>query len=152
MKGLYGKTLIGGEKVMVMKPLTYMNLSGQAVKAYVDYYKLDPASDLIVMYDYIDLEFGQIRIRKQGSAGSHNGMKSVIYQLQSDAFPRVRIGIGSSAAGDWKDYVTGQVTEQEAKVLAETIREAAAALDCIITDGIDIAMNRFNTSRKHEEE
>ena len=108
--------------------------------------------NLIVIYDDMDLETGALRIRKKGSSGSHNGMKSVIYQLQSDEFPRVRIGIGSPSADDWKDYVTGQVTEKEAKVLAETIKNAASALECIITDGIDIAMNRFNTGRKHEDD
>ncbi len=100
----------------------------------------------------MDLETGTLRIRKKGSSGSHNGMKSVIYQLQSDEFPRIRIGIGSTSGDEWKDYVTGQVTEKEAGVLAETIRNAAAALECILTDGIDIAMNRFNTSKKHDEE
>ena len=150
-KALIGEGRIAGEKVLVVKPQTYMNLSGESLREVMNYYDV-PMENLIVVYDDMDLETGTLRIRKKGSAGSHNGMKSVIYQLQSDAFPRVRIGIGSSAAGDWKDYVTGQVTEQEAKLLADAIREAAAALECIITDGIDIAMNRFNTSRKHEEE
>ena len=150
-KALIGEGRIAGEKVLVVKPQTYMNLSGESLREVMNYYDV-PMENLIVIYDDMDLETGTLRIRKKGSAGSHNGMKSVIYQLQSDAFPRVRIGIGSASADDWKDYVTGQVTEQEAKILAETIREAAAALKCIITDGIDIAMNRFNTSRKHEEE
>ena len=150
-KALIGEGRIAGEKVLVVKPQTYMNLSGESLREVMNYYDV-PMENLIVIYDDMDLETGTLRIRKKGSAGSHNGMKSVIYQLQSDAFPRVRIGIGSSTASDWKDYVTGQVTEQEAKLLADAIREAAAALECIITDGIDIAMNRFNTSRKHEEE
>ena len=149
-KALVGEGRIGGEKVLVVKPQTYMNLSGESLREVMHYYDV-PMENLIVIYDDMDLETGTLRIRKKGSSGSHNGMKSVIYQLQSDEFPRIRIGIGSATAGDWKDYVTGQVTEKEAPVLAEAVKEAAAALECIITDGIDIAMNRFNTSRKQEE-
>lgn len=150
-KALVGEGRIGGEKVLVVKPQTYMNLSGESLREVMAYYDVS-MENLIVIYDDMDLETGTLRIRKKGSAGSHNGMKSVIYQLQSDEFPRIRIGIGSPAADDWKDYVTGQVTDKEALVLAEAVREAAAALDCILTDGIDIAMNRFNTSRKHEDD
>ena len=150
-KALVGEGRIAGEKVLVVKPQTYMNLSGESLREVMAYYDV-PMENLIVIYDDMDLETGTLRIRKKGSAGSHNGMKSVIYQLQSDAFPRIRIGIGTAAGDDWKDYVTGQVTEKEAPILAETIKNASAALECIITDGIDIAMNRFNTSRKHEEE
>lgn len=150
-KALVGEGRIGGEKVLVVKPQTYMNLSGESLREVMAYYDV-PMENLIVIYDDMDLETGTLRIRKKGSSGSHNGMKSVIYQLQSEEFPRIRIGIGSPSADDWKDYVTGQVTDKEAPVLAEAVREAAAALDCIITDGIDIAMNRFNTSRKHEDD
>ncbi len=150
-KALVGEGRIAGEKVLIVKPQTYMNLSGESLREVVSYYDV-PMENLIVIYDDMDLETGVLRIRKKGSSGSHNGMKSVIYQLQSDEFPRVRIGIGSPSADDWKDYVTGQVTEKEAKVLAETIKNAASALECIITDGIDIAMNRFNTGRKHEDD
>jgi len=150
-KALIGEGRVGGEKVLVVKPQTYMNLSGESLREVMAYYDV-PMENLIVIYDDMDLETGALRIRKKGSSGSHNGMKSVIYQLQDDAFPRIRIGIGTPPAEDWKDYVTGQVTEKEAPVLAKTVKEAAAALECIITDGIDIAMNRFNTSRKHEDD
>ena len=150
-KALVGEGRVGGEKVLVVKPQTYMNLSGESLREVMAYYDV-PMENLIVIYDDMDLETGALRIRKKGSSGSHNGMKSVIYQLQDDAFPRIRIGIGSPPAEDWKDYVTGQVTEKEAPVLAKAVKEAAAALECIITDGIDIAMNRFNTSRKHEDD
>ena len=150
-KALVGEGRVGGEKVLVVKPQTYMNLSGESLREVMAYYDV-PMENLIVIYDDMDLETGALRIRKKGSSGSHNGMKSVIYQLQDDAFPRIRIGIGTPPAEDWKDYVTGQVTEKEAPVLAKTVKEAAAALECIITDGIDIAMNRFNTSRKHEDD
>ena len=150
-KALVGEGRIAGEKVLLVKPQTYMNLSGESLREVVSYYDI-PLENLIVIYDDMDLETGTLRIRKKGSSGSHNGMKSVIYQLQSDKFPRIRIGIGSPSADDWKDYVTGQVTEKEAAVLSETIKDAAAALECIITDGMDIAMNRFNTGRKHEDD
>ena len=150
-KALVGEGRVGGEKVLVVKPQTYMNLSGESLREVMAYYDV-PMENLIVIYDDMDLETGALRIRKKGSSGSHNGMKSVIYQLQDDAFPRIRIGIGSPPAEDWKDYVTGQVTGKEAPVLAKAVKEAAAALECIITDGIDIAMNRFNTSRKHEDD
>ena len=150
-KALIGEGRVGGEIVLVVKPQTYMNLSGESLREVMAYYDV-PMENLIVIYDDMDLETGALLIRKKGSSGSHNGMKSVIYQLQDDAFPRIRIGIGTPPAEDWKDYVTGQVTEKEAPVLAKTVKEAAAALECIITDGIDIAMNRFNTSRKHEDD
>ncbi len=150
-KALIGEGRIAGEKVLLVKPQTYMNLSGESLREVMAYYDV-PMENLIVIYDDMDLETGTLRIRKKGSSGSHNGMKSVIHQLQSDAFPRIRIGIGSTSGDEWKDYVTGQVTEKEAGILAETIRNAAAALECILTDGIDIAMNRFNTSKKHDEE
>ena len=143
-KALVGEGRVGGEKVLVVKPQTYMNLSGESLREVMAYYDV-PMENLIVIYDDMDLETGALRIRKKGSSGSHNGMKSVIYQLQDDAFPRIRIGIGTPPAEDWKDYVTGQVTEKEAPVLAKAVKEAAAALECIITDGIDIAMNKWNT-------
>ena len=149
-KALIGEGRIAGEKILLVKPQTYMNLSGESLREVMSYYDV-PMENLIVVYDDMDLETGTLRIRKKGSSGSHNGMKSVIYQLQSDEFPRIRIGIGSTSGDEWKDYVTGQVTEKEAGILAETIRNAAAALECILTDGIDIAMNRFNTSKKHDE-
>ena len=150
-KALIGEGRIAGEKILLVKPQTYMNLSGESLREVMAYYDV-PMENLIVVYDDMDLETGTLRIRKKGSSGSHNGMKSVIYQLQSDEFPRIHIGIGSTSGDEWKDYVTGQVTEKEAGILAETIRNAAAALECILTDGIDIAMNRFNTSKKHDEE
>ena len=150
-KALIGEGRIAGEKILLVKPQTYMNLSGESLREVMTYNDVH-MENLIVVYDDMDLETGTLRIRKKGSSGSHNGMKSVIYQLQSDEFPRIRIGIGSTSGDEWKDYVTGQVTEKEAGILAETIRNAAAALECILTDGIDIAMNRFNTSKKHDEE
>ena len=148
---LTAQTELGGQKVLLMKPQTYMNNSGEAVAPAAKFYKVPP-EHILVVSDEIHLQPGRLRIRTKGSAGGHNGLKSIIACLGTDAFPRIRIGIGSTSGDEWKDYVTGQVTEKEAGILAETIRNAAAALECILTDGIDIAMNRLNTSKKHDEE
>lgn len=150
-KALVGEGRVGGEKVLLVKPQTYMNLSGESLREVMSYYDV-PIKNLIVVYDDLDIGAGALRIRKKGSAGSHNGMKSVIYQLQSDDFPRVRVGIGAGSGMDWKDFVTGRVSGDEADILAKAVGRAAEALDCILEDGIDIAMNRFNTSRKASEE
>lgn len=150
-KALVGEGRVGDEKVLLVKPQTYMNLSGESLREVMSYYDV-PIKNLIVVYDDLDIGAGALRIRKKGSAGSHNGMKSVIYQLQSDDFPRVRVGIGAGSGMDWKDFVTGRVSGDEADILAKAVGRAAEALDCILEDGIDIAMNRFNTSRKASEE
>ena len=149
-KALTGDGIVAGEKVLLVKPQTYMNLSGESLREVMDYYKV-PIENLIVIYDDLDLETGALRIRKKGSSGSHNGMKSVIYQLQDDGFPRIRIGIGGADGRDWKDYVTGGVSKEEADVLSETIRRAADAVTCILEEGIDIAMNKYNTPKKKKE-
>lgn len=146
-KALVGDGLIGGQKVLLVKPQTYMNLSGESLREVMDYYKV-PIENLIVVYDDLDLETGTLRIRKKGSSGSHNGMKSVIYQLQDDNFPRIRIGIGASDGADWKNYVCGVVSKEEAEILSKTIEEAADAITCMLEQGVDIAMNRYNTPRK----
>ncbi|MCQ2545544.1 MAG: aminoacyl-tRNA hydrolase [Clostridia bacterium] len=150
-KALCGEGIIAGEKVLLVKPQTYMNLSGESLREVMSYYDV-PAENLIVIYDDLDLETGALRIRKKGSSGSHNGMKSVIYQLQTDEFPRIRIGIGAAEGLDWKDFVTGTVSREEADVLADSIRKAAESIDCILEDGIDIAMNRYNTGKKKTED
>lgn len=146
-KALTGEGFIGGEKVLLVKPQTYMNLSGESLREVMEYYKV-PTENLIVIYDDFDLETGALRIRKKGSAGSHNGMKSVIYQLQDDGFPRIRVGIGASGGPDWKAYVCGNVSGKEADILTETVENAADAVTCMIENGIDTAMNRYNTPRK----
>ena len=107
-KAMYGKGMIAGEKVLAVKPLTYMNLSGEAIREYVNYYKMDPETELIVIYDDIDLEPGQIRIRKKGSAGGHNGIKSIIAQIGTQNFYRIKVGVGAKPKGwDLADYVLG---------------------------------------------
>lgn len=148
-RALTGTGRIGGEKVLLVKPQTYMNLSGESLREIVNYYDVD-VHNLIVIYDDLDLEIGSLRIRKKGSAGSHNGMKSVIYQLMSDDFPRIRIGIGSVDSRDWKDFVTGRISSEEENELRKTVDKAADAVISIIEEGIDKAMNKFNTGRKKE--
>ncbi len=144
-KGMYGKTLIRGEKVMVLKPLTYMNLSGHAVRAYVDYYGLDPEKDLVVIYDDIDLEVGMIRVRKQGSAGSHNGMKSIVECLGTKNFARVRIGIGPKPPRwDLADYVLSPFTREQRARVDEAIEEIVPITEMIVAGEIDRAMEKYN--------
>lgn len=148
-KALVGDGIISGQKVLLVKPQTYMNLSGESLREVVSYYDVEP-ENLIVIYDDLDLETGALRIRKKGSAGSHNGMKSVIYQLQTESFARIRIGIGKSGGLDWKDFVTGRVSKDEGRLLEDAIAKGADAAIAIITDGIDRAMNEYNTRTKTE--
>ena len=148
-KAPIGDGIISGQRVLLVKPQTYMNLSGDSLREVMSYYNVD-IQDLIVIYDDLDLETGALRIRKKGSAGSHNGMKSVVNQLQSQDFPRIRIGIGKSGGLDWKDFVTGKVGKQEGDILAETIARAADAVECILEKGIDRAMNEYNIKPKSE--
>ena len=149
MKALYGKGRIEGEPVILIKPLTYMNLSGEAVQQYAHYYKIDPEKELIVIYDDIDLAPGQIRIREKGSAGSHNGMKSVIKCLGTDTFPRVRIGIGAKPENwDLADYVLTRPASDERTAIDDAIRAAADAIALIVTGEIEDAMSRFNSKRE----
>ncbi|NMB27207.1 MAG: aminoacyl-tRNA hydrolase [Tissierellia bacterium] len=143
-KSVYGEGSIGREKVILLKPQTYMNNSGMAVLDLYKFYKL-PIENIIIIVDDIDIEFGTIRIRKQGSAGSHNGLKSIIYNLNRDDFPRVKIGIGEKKQGqDLADFVLSRFSKDERVVIDETITEAALAIETIITYSIDKAMNEFN--------
>ncbi len=143
-KALVGEGIISGQKVLLVKPQTYMNLSGQSVRDLVSYYKPEP-ENLIVVYDDVDLSMGRLRIRPSGSAGTHNGMRSIIYDLQRDDFPRLRIGIGGERKMGLADYVTGGFGKEEKKLMEETVLRATAALECILGKGIDQAMNEFNS-------
>ena len=148
-KAMYGKGMIAGEKVILAKPLTYMNLSGDSVREFINYYKIDPETELIVIYDDIDLEPGQIRIRKKGSAGGHNGMKSIIAQLGTQNFYRIKVGVGAKPAGwDLADYVLGRFSTQEREEVDKAIGEAADAVEVILSEGIDAAMNKYNAKKK----
>ncbi len=145
MKAMYGKGFIGGERVMVLKPLTYMNLSGYAIRAYVDYYKIDAARELIVIYDDVDLPIGQLRIRKKGSAGSHNGMKSIIERLGDDEFIRIRVGIGPKPENRaLADYVLEPFLKTARALIEEKIEEMPDVIKEIVVNGADSAMNKYN--------
>ena len=149
-KALIGKGYVAGEKVILAKPQTYMNLSGESVRALVDYYKVDEESELIVISDDISLDVGQIRIRKKGSAGGHNGLKNIIANLGHDQFCRIKMGVGEKPKGyDLADYVLGHFTGEERKVMDEAADRAVEAIHMILTEDIDKAMNHYNT-KKHE--
>ena len=142
---MYGKTVIGGEKVILMKPLSFMNLSGGPVREMANYFKIDPETELIVIYDDIDLEPGQLRIRKQGSAGGHNGIKDIIRQLGTEKVLRIKVGVGAKPKGwDLADHVLGRISTEDRKLVDEAIEKAAKAVDIMISQGADAAMNEYN--------
>lgn len=142
-KALVGEGIISGQKVLLVKPQTYMNLSGQSLREVVSYYKPE-LSNLITVYDDIDLPIGTLRIRRSGSSGTHNGMRSIIYDLQRDDFPRLRIGIGGERKMRLADYVTGGFGKEEKKLMMDSVLRAVSALECILGKGIDQAMNEYN--------
>ena len=147
-KALTGKGMIAGEKVLLLKPQTYMNLSGESIRAALDYYKADETSELIVVYDDISLPPGQLRIRKKGSAGGHNGIKNIIAHLGHDSFMRIKVGVGEKPAGyDLADYVLGRFSKEERAVMEEAFREASEAIEVMISEGPDAAMNLFNKKK-----
>ena len=146
-KALCGKGLIGGEKVILLKPQTLMNLSGESIRAAADFYKVDP-DHIIVIYDDISLEPGQLRIRKKGSAGGHNGIKSIIAHLGTQEFPRIKVGVGAKPDRmDLADYVLGHFSQIESRVMDDAAKEAGQAAQAMILDGIEAAMNRYNSKK-----
>ena len=143
-KALIGEGRVGTEKVILVKPMTYMNLSGESVVDICNYYNID-LENLIVIYDDIDLDVGKIRIRKKGSGGTHNGMRSIIKCLGSNEFPRVRVGISKPKNGqDLADFVLSRFAKEDEKSLNESFENAVAAIDCAIRQDLDLAMNRYN--------
>jgi PTH1 family peptidyl-tRNA hydrolase len=147
-KALLGKGTINGNKVVLVKPLTYMNLSGEAIRSVIDYYKVDEMAELIVIYDDISLDVGQLRIRKKGSAGGHNGIKNIIAHLGHDTFMRIKIGVGEKPKGyDLVDYVLGHFTEDELKVMNESFKDVDGAVNLMIEGNVDKAMNDYNAKK-----
>ena len=143
-KGLYGEGRAFGKKVRLLKPTTYMNESGQSVRACMDYFKIEP-EEVLVLVDDIDIAFGTIRLRKSGSAGTHNGLKSIIYQVQSDQFPRLKIAVGKKNPHmDLANFVLSTFTDEEAKTMDETIEKAKDAALLLLKSGPDEAMNTYN--------
>lgn len=145
-RAIIGKGAINGYKVILVKPQTYMNLSGESLREIMDYYKVDPTEELIVISDDISLNPGNIRIRKKGSAGGHNGLKSIIQQLGTDQFMRVKMGVGEKPKDyDLADYVLGHFTADERKVMDEAAKAAEEAICLMLQGDAEAAMNRFNT-------
>jgi PTH1 family peptidyl-tRNA hydrolase len=152
-KALTAETVYNGQKIVLLKPQTYMNLSGESIREIVQFYKLPP-ENLIVIYDDIDLDTGKIRIRAKGSAGTHNGMRNIVFQLQTDEFPRIRIGIrgGMSEKMQLRDFVTGGFTKEEVPLLEDAVSRAADAVLCYVSEGINTCMNKYNVRDKKPKE
>ena len=146
-KAICGKGYMEGEKVILAQPITYMNLSGESVRELVDYYKVTP-EDIIVIYDDISLDVGQLRIRTKGSAGGHNGIKSIINHLGTQEFPRIKVGVGDKPKGwDLADYVLSRFSVEEQTDIREVLKDTSDACKLILTSGIEAAMNQYNKKK-----
>lgn len=144
-RALYGKGIIEGNKVILAKPQTYMNLSGESVRELIDFYKIDETEELIVIYDDISLDPGQLRLRAKGSAGGHNGIKNIIAHLGGQEFKRVKVGVGEKPKGyDLADYVLSRFPKEEREKVDAALERAADAAVKIITDDMAAAMNEYN--------
>ena len=147
-KAVIGKGIIAGQKVLLAKPQTYMNLSGESVRELVDYFKIDETTELIVISDDISLDVGQLRIRKKGSAGGHNGLKNIILHLGHDSFHRIKMGVGEKPKNyDLADYVLGHFPKEERLVMDESVKDACKAIELMINDDVDGAMNLYNKKK-----
>ena len=150
-RALCGRGIIAGQKVLLVKPQTYMNLSGESVGRIVDFYKIDPETELLVIFDDVSLAVGQLRIRKKGSAGGHNGIKSLISHLGTSDFQRIKIGVGEKPKEyNLADYVLGHFSKEEKEIMREGYKHAAEAVEMILQGDIEAAMNRFN-KKMHKE-
>ena len=148
-QGICGSGYIEGQKVLLLMPQTYMNLSGQSVSEAVAFYKLDPAAEVIVIYDDIALEPGNIRVRKKGSAGGHNGIKNIIAHLGTQEFQRIRIGVGEKPKEyDLADYVLGRFSAEDRKLVEEAFANAADAVRLMVQGKTDEAMNLYNRKER----
>lgn len=147
-KALCGTGFINGEKVILAKPQTFMNLSGESVRELADYFKVD-SEDIIVIYDDTSLDVGQLRIREKGSAGGHNGIKSIIAHLGTQTFPRIKVGVGEKPQGwDLADYVLSRYNAEDRKLIDAAQKDAADAVKLMVSGETSAAMNRFNTKKK----
>lgn len=144
-KAMTNTTEVGGKRVLLMKPVTYMNLSGEAAGEAARFYKI-PAERVLVVCDDVTLPAGKLRIRKGGSAGGHNGLKSLIQHLGTDQFPRVKVGVGQKPHPDYDmaDWVLGKFQGEDRKTMDTAVKRAADAVECLLREGLDRAMNRFN--------
>ena len=152
-KALCGKGVINGVKVVLAKPQTFMNLSGESVESLLSYYKLDPEEEMLVIYDDISLAPGNLRIRKKGSAGGHNGIKNIIAQTGTQNFLRIKVGVGEKPKGwDLADYVLGRFDEDERAAVEEARGHAVLAAELMLRGEVDAAMNEFNAKKKEPRE
>lgn len=150
-KSLIGQGVISGQKVMLVKPQTYMNNSGEAIREIYKYFDFEH-DKLIVIYDDIDIDFGSIRIRKKGSAGTHNGMKSIIYNLEFDDFPRIKVAVGKKPSYmDLANFVLSGFSKQEVKIIEEEVKLTSDAIEMILEEGIEKTMSMFNSKRLVED-
>lgn len=151
-RALIGKGMIEGHKVILVKPQTYMNLSGESIRSLVDYYKVDEESELIVIYDDVSLGVGQLRIRKKGSAGGHNGIKSILSELGTDVFLRIKVGVGEKPRKyDLADYVLGHFSKEEKEQMKEGYQKAVDAVSMLLNGETEAAMNQYNRKVKPKE-
>ncbi|MBQ3601354.1 MAG: aminoacyl-tRNA hydrolase [Lachnospiraceae bacterium] len=147
-KAILGTGYIEGQKVVLAQPQTYMNLSGESVRALADFFKV-PSTDIIIIYDDISLDVGQLRIRKKGSAGGHNGIKSIIQHLGTDVFPRIKVGVGQKPEGwDLADHVLARFPKEQDNTVRESLKDTTDACEKIIGDSIEAAMNIYNKKKK----
>lgn len=145
-KSIFGEVNIDGQKVILMKPQTFMNNSGEAIREAKEYYKI-PIENIIVIQDDIDLDLGKLRVKRKGSSGSHNGLKSIIYQIQDENFPRVKIGVGRQNPGeDLANYVLTGFKREDIPMMEETIKTAGEAAISIVENGIDKTLNKYNSN------
>ena len=151
-RAFIGKGMIEGQKVILAKPQTYMNLSGESIRSLLDYYKVDEEKELIIIYDDISLDVGQLRIRAKGSAGGHNGIKNIIANLGTDVFPRIKIGVGEKPKKyDLADYVLGHFSKEDRELMEEGYDRADHAVGMILNGEIEAAMNQYNRKVKPKE-
>ena len=147
-KALVGRGMIDGIRVILAKPQTYMNLSGESIREITDFYKIEP-ENIIIIYDDISLDVGQLRIRKKGSAGGHNGVKNIIAHLGTQEFPRIKVGIGNKPEGwDLADYVLSKYTKAEQEALEEASEGVIGAVKLMLMDDIEAAMNKYNAKKR----
>lgn len=149
-KGIVGKGIINGHKVILVKPQTYMNLSGECVFELTEYYDVDPTQELVVISDDVSLSTGNIRVRKKGSAGGHNGLKSIIGLLDTNEFPRIRVGVGECEHGDMVAHVLGRYNEEDRERVDSSFDKVIGALELFLDGDLDAAMNKYNVKEKVE--
>lgn len=147
-KGIVGKGMINGHKVILAKPLTYMNLSGECVYPLCDYYEVDPETELVIISDDVSLSTGNIRVRKKGSAGGHNGLKNIIALLGTNVFPRIRVGVGECENGDMVSHVLGRYDAEDRERVDASLEKVIGAVEFFLEDDLDTAMNKYNVKEK----